>query len=71
MRQQRSFTGSSKDQAEGSASAWVAVQRNPVTNIELQTFFRRAGVNERLRKEHDTWTCVMRYETSDASGRRH
>jgi hypothetical protein len=72
MRQQKSFTGTSKDQAEGSAGAWAAAQRSPVTNIELQTFFRRAGLNDRLRKERDTWTCVMRFDASGiaASGRR-
>ena len=72
MRQQKSFVGSSKDKAEDSASAWAATQRNPITNVELQTFVRRAGLKERLLKEHDTWTCVMRYETAGAgaSGRR-
>ncbi len=60
--QQKSFTAGTKDGAEHGANLWVASQRT-IENVELRTSLRRAGMKEKLQREGDLWTCVVRYDT--------
>jgi hypothetical protein len=58
---EKSFLAGTRDGAEQNATAWTATQRT-ISNIELRTFLRRAGMKEKLKNESDTWTCVVRYD---------